>query len=62
MSGLRLNIFFSFVSYRGLRAMPEESHSAPHQGPMGEGKITICSIDVTYAFLTAFYKLDIFMI
>lgn len=29
---------FCFVRSRGLGAMPEESHSALHQGPMGEGK------------------------
>lgn len=32
-------VMLSFDSSRGLRAMPEESHSALHQGPMGEGKI-----------------------
>ncbi|KAM9707718.1 pleckstrin homology domain-containing family G member 3-like [Menidia menidia] len=33
---LRWHLPTSVASYRGLRAMPEETHSALHQGPMGE--------------------------
>lgn len=39
--GSVLTISVFVFSSRGLSAMPEGSHSALHQGPMGEGKIIL---------------------
>lgn len=37
--------------------MPEGSHSALHQGPMGEGKISVVIFSMTHALVIAAYEL-----
>lgn len=42
--------------------MPEGSHSALHQGPMGEGKTSALIFSLTYALVIAVYESTSFMI
>ena len=51
---------FCFVSSRGLSAMPEGSHSALHQGPMGEGKVNAIITSEIHALVIAAYELNLF--